>query len=65
MSYLPQAYAAQCREDWVKEWPGQVVLCVTSIYWTLECHEYIRDGAKGLKVYWDKLQEQVGLEEFI
>jgi len=47
------------REEWVKDWPGQVVLCVSQIYWTLEVQEGIKEGPKGLKEYWDKLQEQL------
>ena len=45
--------------EWVKHWPGQVVLCVTQIYWTIECHDYINDGPVGLQRYWDRLQEQL------
>ena len=56
---VPQAYAMEAREEWVKDWPGQVVLCVSQIYWTLEVHEFIVDGPRGLQRYWDKLQEQL------
>lgn len=35
------------REEWTKEWPGQVVLCVSQMYWTSEVHEYISGGPKG------------------
>lgn len=31
-----EAYASQPRRQWVLHWPGQVVLCVSSIYWTSE-----------------------------
>ena len=55
----PQAYANQARETWVKEWPGQVVLCVSQIYWTIEVHEAIASGAGGLQKYWDTLQLQL------
>ena len=30
------AYVETSRRKWVLEWPGQVVICTSSIYWTLE-----------------------------
>ena len=40
-----QAYAETERRHWVKEWPGQVVLCTSQIFWTFAVHEAIRAGA--------------------
>lgn len=39
-----QAYGETPRKQWVKEWPGQVVLCTSQIFWTLEVHEAISGG---------------------
>lgn len=39
-----QAYAVTARDQWVTDWPGQVILCVSQIYWTVQVHEAIRTG---------------------
>uniref|UniRef100_A0A8C3NKL4 Dynein axonemal heavy chain 12 n=1 Tax=Geospiza parvula TaxID=87175 RepID=A0A8C3NKL4_GEOPR len=53
------AYLETERKRWVLEWPGQVVLCVSQMYWTSEVHEVLLHGPKGLKGYYDTLQLQL------
>ena len=41
------SYASTPREQWVLEWPGQVVLVVTAVYWTREVGKAMASTEKG------------------
>ena len=43
------AYTNTPRKRWVIEWPGQVTLCVSSIFWTQEVVEAMKTPT-GMKV---------------
>jgi len=38
------AYANSKRREWVLQWPGQVVICGDSIYWTADVSDSIQNG---------------------
>jgi dynein heavy chain len=56
-----KAYRDSPREQWVLEWPGQIVICVSQIYWTKEVTETLRSGGgvEGLRAYRDKCTKQL------
>ncbi|KAF5404423.1 hypothetical protein PHET_02178 [Paragonimus heterotremus] len=51
------AYSETPREKWVLDWPGQVVLCVSCIYWTEEVQEAMSKNA--LANYKAKCDKQI------
>ena len=54
-----QAYLKVPREEWVLQWPGQVVLCVSSIFWTLDVEVAIGKGRKGIEELATKLSQDL------
>ena len=36
MAMSVEAYKTNAREDWVVEWPGQVVIAASTVHWTAE-----------------------------
>eukprot|EP01018_Ginkgo_biloba_P007246 Gb_31257 [translate_table: standard] len=48
------AYKTSPRTDWVQVWPGQVVICGSSVYWTLQVEAAISKG--NLQEYFDNVQ---------
>ena len=60
------AYAQEKRTDWIRRWPGQLVLGVSQVYWTRDVAETIRkSGDRGLlkhaKACTEELMETVTL----
>jgi dynein heavy chain len=53
-------YSNENRENWVVSWPGQVVISVSQIYWTLEVEEILNNGRKnGIEEFEDSSTERL------
>eukprot|EP00951_Prasinocladus_malaysianus_P006213 scaffold44093_cov37-Prasinocladus_malaysianus.AAC.1 len=44
-----EAYAAGERSKWILEWPGQIVIAVSQVYWTQSIIHALDSGPGGLK----------------
>ena len=54
-----EAYTTKPRIEWVREWPGQSVLCVTQKFWTSYIHEAISKGGNALREYLEVNNDQI------
>uniref|UniRef100_A0A803VDZ1 Dynein axonemal heavy chain 3 n=1 Tax=Ficedula albicollis TaxID=59894 RepID=A0A803VDZ1_FICAL len=52
-----KGYSQVPRKEWVLQWPGQTVICVSSIYWTEEVSQAIR--TKALQDFLEKSNLQI------
>jgi dynein heavy chain len=53
------AYMTLPREEWVLQWPGQVVLCVSQVFWTMDVESAISIGKRGIEELTAKLNQDL------
>ena len=51
--------AAENRQQWMLQWPGQIIICVSQIYWARETEEAIAQGLTGLTIHANKERQQL------
>ena len=53
-------YPNRKRTEFIRHWPGQVVIAICSVYWTMEATEaMMSEGSAGLATYNDKCNQQL------
>lgn len=45
------AFPTKARSQWVLEWPGQTVLCVSKLYWTTDVTDKLPKNSENLRDY--------------
>ncbi|GAB6032148.1 hypothetical protein CHUAL_010802 [Chamberlinius hualienensis] len=54
-----EVYNDEERTTWVKNWPGQIVLAVTQLYWTGKVHDAIINGPIYLENYAESIKKRM------
>ncbi|KAJ8668953.1 hypothetical protein QAD02_000212 [Eretmocerus hayati] len=54
------AYLTKLRKQWVLDWPGQTILCISQLYWTSDITKAMPKAPKSLGEYVDRCNRELG-----
>ncbi|XP_011500273.1 PREDICTED: dynein heavy chain 7, axonemal-like [Ceratosolen solmsi marchali] len=58
--HAKNAYVKKLRKDWVLDWPGQTILCISQLYWTSDVINAMPKAPVSLKNYVQRCIDELG-----